>query len=249
MNYIWTGNEGFRDFYQIFRISGPDHIEEEEYRQREAVIVWDCLLSLSRTCSTLRKLCLPRMYGTLMLGTCKMIGQKIWRSLQANPSLGAYTHTCYVEYRPHLWPNPMIPSEAIDRLLIARDMAPAIEELKVSKPGRIGYDEERQLNSYSSTGPDGKGFDANITSPEEFKLALEEIFASLSKICELYWKNDLVSFYSSIIKGMLRDAESSSSSNGRSASRERALPRDSRGVEQKVRQQGEMKKGGEFESE
>jgi len=127
-----------------------------------------------------------------------MIGQ-IWRSLQANPSLGAYTHTCYVEYRSRLWPDPVIPSEAIDRLFTVRDMTLKLEELNQLAPDGLAYDKEWQLDSYSTTGPDGKGFDANITSPKDFKLALEEIFASLTKLRELHWRSEVLSFYSSVI--------------------------------------------------
>jgi len=78
-------------------------------------------------------------------------------------------------------------------------MSATVEELKKLKPGRIGFDEEGSLNRYSPTGPDGKGFDANITSPEDFQLALEEIFASLTKLRELQWNRDEVAFSSSII--------------------------------------------------
>lgn len=138
------------------------------------------------------------MYGTLVLGSCKMIGQ-LWKSLQANPSLGSYTHTCCVKFEPRLWPHPFIPSEAIERMFTFRDMLPIIEELKISKPGRLSWEEERRLMDYSLMGPDGGRFDANIKNTTDFKQALETIFFSFTDLKRLEWQSRLVSVYSSII--------------------------------------------------
>lgn len=128
LNFIWTGTESQGDYQTMFwwvgysRYSDPSIVEQ-----------WRALCSLSQTSSLFRSLCLPKMMGTVFLGSCGTIG-RLWKAIQLNPSLGSHTHTLLVKYAPRLWPYALTPSQAMGRMFKERDMKEELEKLEREDP-------------------------------------------------------------------------------------------------------------------
>jgi hypothetical protein len=125
------------------------------------------------------------MTGTLYFKTCKHIGQ-FWKAIQLNPSLGSYTHTCSFQFHSTVWPRALIPSQGIEKMFKEGVRESALAEAMEKDPNDQ-YTIER-IKSSRRIGPDGAGFDENITNPEEFKQALLDIAYSWRRIRFLHWK-------------------------------------------------------------
>lgn len=123
----------------------------------------------------------------------------LWKAIQSNPKLGSYVHTLTFKFGLRLWPSAVIPSEGMERLFINRTREYWKQEVEKRKPG--GW-RSFILHSrhYTSNGPDGGGSDPNITSPDELKRALFEIFQQLTGLHALHWHTALVPLFTFIIK-------------------------------------------------
>ena len=136
------------------------------------------------------------MTGTLYFETCKTIGQ-FWKAVQLNPSLGSSTHTCSFQFHSSVWPRALTPSLGIEKMFKEGVMESALAEAMKKDPNDKYT--IKQIKDSLRIGPDGTGFDENITNPEEFKQALLDIAHSWTRIKSLHWVTGEVPLLTEII--------------------------------------------------
>lgn len=137
------------------------------------------------------------MTGTLYFAKCKTIGQ-FWKAVQLNPSLGSSTHTCYFKFQSSVWPMALTPSQGIEKMFKEGIRETALAEAMEKDP----HDDYtiKAIKRSRRIGPDGSGFDENITSPEEFRQALVDIVHSWTRIRSLHWETEGVPLLTEIIE-------------------------------------------------
>lgn len=201
LEHIWTGRESIWAYQPLF---SPEPGTRVYPRAREDISKFNTLISLSLSCWTFRRLSLPRLFGTIIILQFKTLGL-LWRALQLNPSLGSYVHTFWLEYNCHLWPGPVVPSEAMLFIFKARTMESMKEEAKKWKDVQWNEDLQSWLEEkFILIGPDGEGFDANIQSPEDLKEALVDSFRSFTNLKALRWSTWEVPLLTEIIESLVQ---------------------------------------------
>lgn len=225
LDYLCTGREPFEKI--LLRYPQEWAVTEGTIRVQEN---WRSILSISLVSKRLRELCLERVFGTIVLTKMKKIGQ-LWKLLEVNPRLGAFTHSCRLDYSCRLLEVKGSLSETLPLIFSSRldsthEREQALhEEAEEKRAEREASDHESENSDeardaeahieedlrldllvlkrdYATIGPDGTGFDEIIKGPGDLENALTAIFSRWNNLQNLEWISSQLPICSSTMKAI-----------------------------------------------